>query len=364
NKNQLMGTRFYLSCGLLLLLSATAIGQSDERDMAKEELIWQKLQSIAPGSVETFKEATIALDQGDYKKAANLYEQVFKRAHDFDPVIRRLGGSFVEIGRRQDGMALLEKAVQKNRSPENLVSLAQHLAFVGQEKNNNKVDLDRAMNLAKEAAGANTGRDPSYWAVVAQLALELEREQDLRDATARMVKQYPEVMATHYFNAFVAATDEDWIKAEEEIKRAQSLGLPAEVADQFLASGIHTRATVWHYAYYSLYLVAAWAGGLGLLFVLGKVFSKQTLKWIETADPNAQVGGNDLPIRKYYRWLMNVAGVYYYISIPVVAFLVLAIAGSITYGFVMAGRVPIKLVFILAFGAVVTVYKMIRSLFI
>src|SRR4030095_4082155 len=62
--------------------------------------------------------------------------------------------------------------------------------------------------------------------------------------------------------------------------------------------------------------------------------------------------------------LMNVAGVYYYISIPVVAFLVLAIAGSITYGFVMAGGVPIKLVFILAFGAVVTVYKMIRSLFI
>src|SRR5262249_24175427 len=89
-----------------------------------------------------------------------------------------------------------------------------------------------------------------------------------------------------------------------------------------------------------------------------------TLGWIETSDPNATFGGKDLPIRKYYRWLMNVAGVYYYISIPVVAFLVLAIAGSVTYGFIMAGRIPIKLVAFLVFGALATVFIMIRSLFI
>jgi Zn-dependent protease with chaperone function len=136
------------------------------------------------------------------------------------------------------------------------------------------------------------------------------------------------------------------------------------MANEILASGIQTRATVWRYAYYSLYLLAAWAVGLGLLFVLGKVFSKKTLRWIETTDPNADVGGNDLPIRKYYRWLMNVAGVYYYISIPVVIFLVLATAASVTYGFVMLGRIPIKLVLILAIGALITVYKIVRSLFI
>ena len=60
-----------------------------------------------------------------------------------------------------------------------------------------------------------------------------------------------------------------------------------------------------------------------MLFALGKVFSKATLQWIETADPNAGVNGSDFPIRKYYRWLINVAGVYYYVSIPVVVFLVL-----------------------------------------
>ena len=358
-----MRTR-YLSCALILLLSPTALAQFNQRDMEKEELIWQKLQPIAPRSVETFKQATAALDSGDYEKAARLYGEVFKKAPDFDPVMRRLGLSLVEIGRRQEGLALLEKAVEKNRSPENLISLAQHLAFVGDEKRGSKQDMERAMTLAKAAASANTANDPSYWTMVAQLSLELDSERDLRDASQMLVKQYPDLMATHYFSAVVAAGDEDWIKAEDEIKKAQRLGLPADVADRILASGIHTRATVWRYAYYSLYLVAAWAIGLVVLFALGKVFSKTTLKWIETADPNAEVGGNDLPIRKYYRWLMNIAGVYYYISIPVVAFLVLAIAASITYGFLMAGRIPIKLVLVLVVGAVVTVYKMIHSLFI
>ena len=359
-----MRTRYYLFCTLILLSSPTAFAQFNERDMDKEESILQALQSIAPRSVETFKAATAASDEGDYEKSARLYEEVFKKAPNFDPVMRRLGSSLVMIGRKQEGMALLERAVENNRSPENLISLSQHLAFLGEGKRGSRQDMERALALAKEAASANTWNDPSYWTMVAQLSLELERGQDLREATGVLVKQYPDLMAAHYFSAVVAAEDGDWIKAEDEIKKAQSLGLPPEAADEILASGIHTRATVWRYTYYSLYLVAAWAVGLALLFVMGKVFSKMTLQWIETADPNAEVGGNDLPIRKYYRWLINGAGVYYYISIPVIAFLVLATAASITYGFLVLGRIPIYFVLSLIFGAVVTVYKMIQSLFV
>ncbi len=359
-----MRMRYYLAYALILFSSTSAFAQGNEREMAKEQLIWQKLQTIAPTSVETFKAATVALDEGDYEKAARLYEAVYKKAPDFDPVMRRLGTSLVESGRRQEGMALLEKAVEKNRSPENLISLAQYLAFPGEGKKGSQLDMGRALILAKEATSANTGTDPSYWLAVAQLSLELEQEQDLREATRMLVKQYPDMMATHYFSAVIAAADNDWIKAEDEIKKAQSLGLPTAVVDEFLASGIQTRATVSRSIYYSLYLVAVWVVGLVLLFVLGKVFSKVTLKWIEKADPNAKPGSSELPIRKYYRWLINIAGVYYYISIPVVIFLVLAIAALTTYGFFMVGRIPIYIVLSLIIGSIVTVYKMIRSLFL
>ena len=40
------------------------------------------------------------------------------------------------------------------------------------------------------------------------------------------------------------------------------------------------------------------------------------------------------------------------------------VAVSITYGFIMLGRIPIKLVAILGIGGLITIYTMIRSLFI
>jgi Zn-dependent protease with chaperone function len=110
--------------------------------------------------------------------------------------------------------------------------------------------------------------------------------------------------------------------------------------------------------------LAAWAIGLFILFVAGKAFSRLTLRFIERADLNAPVSGAETVLRRHYRRLINVAGAYYYISIPFVIVLVLGIAGGIVYGFLALGRIPIKLVAILVIGAIVTVYKMIHSLFV
>src|SRR6185312_6541337 len=151
---------------------------------------------------------------------------------------------------------------------------------------------------------------------------------------------------------------------EEEIKLAQSLGLAPEVAQNFLDSGVQTRARVWHYLYYSLYLVGAWIVGLIALFLIGKLMSRKTLNSLEEANPNSPTSESELTLRKWYRRLINIAGFYYYISLPVVMFLVIIVAASITYGFIMLGRIPIKLVAILAIGGLITIVTLIRSLFI
>jgi hypothetical protein len=171
-------------------------------------------------------------------------------------------------------------------------------------------------------------------------------------------------MATHFYNAILAASDEKWITAEKEIKVAQSLGLAPEIAQQFLDSGVQTRARVWQYIIYSLYLVGAWIIGLTALFFVGKLMSRKTLISLEQANPNSPVSGSELTLRRVYRQLINVAGFYYYISLPVVMFLVIIVAASITYGFLMLGRIPIKLVAVLVIGALITIFTMIRSLFI
>lgn len=357
-------TRWLCLCALLSLLSSAAIAQQATRNMDKEKTLWQELEGVSPSSVATFKAATEAYDREDYQEATRLFQEVLKKAPQFDPVYRRLGTALVLMGRAAEGMPLLEKGVQLKRSPENLISLAEQLAYPERKKDGSRVDKQRALQLAIEANARYTGDDFSYPAMVAQLSLELDQMQSFRDATKLMVSRYPDQMPTHYFSAILAAIDENWTVAEDEIRKAESMGLDHETVQRFLDSGIHTKVLVWRYFYYALYLVAVWMVGLLLLFILGKTLSNVTLRSLENADPNDAAGSSQVSLRKFYKAVINFAGFYYYISIPVVIFLVLGIAGSILYAFWSAGRIPIKLTALIVICAVVTVFQMIRSLFL
>ncbi|HEY6244116.1 MAG TPA: M48 family metalloprotease [Pyrinomonadaceae bacterium] len=356
--------RLTLASLLLALLSPFIFAQQQERDMKKEEAIWKDLQAVAPKQVETFKAATVAMDNQKYDEAAKLYEAVMLNAPEFDPVIRRLGICTALAGKVDEGLGLLEHAVSKKRSPENLISLAQVLAYPSETKQGTFEQKVRALKLATEATNnPSIGNDPSYPALMGQLAIDLDQIDPLRVATNKLVSEHPELMVTHYYSALLAAADEEWITAEREILQAEKLGLPHEATQAFLDSGVGSRARVWHYTYYSLGVVAVWVLGLLFLFLTGKLMSRVTLRSIETEDPNKPTTRSQMTLRQWYRRLINVAGFYYALSMPVVMFLVIAVAASITYGFIMLGRIPIKLVLLLGIGALITIYKMIRSLF-
>jgi hypothetical protein len=349
---------------LLLLMATPVLAQPTERDMKKEEAIWKDLQAVAPKQLETFKAATVAMDNQKYDEAAKLYEAVMLNAPEFDPVIRRLGICTALAGKVDEGLGILEHAVSKKRSPENLISLAQVLAYPSETKQGTYEQKLRALSLATEAVNnPGIGNDSSYPALMGQLAIDLDQIDPLRVATKKLVAEHPELMVTHYYSALLAAADEEWITAEREILQAEKLGLPHEATQSFLDSGVGSRARVWHYTYYSLGIVAVWVLGLLFLFLTGKFMSRVTLRSIETEDPNRPTSRSQMTLRQWYRRLITLAGLYYALSMPVVMFLVIAVAASITYGFIMLGRIPIKLVLLLGFGALITIFKMIRSLF-
>lgn len=305
------------------------------------------------------------MDKHDYQQAAQLYREVVQQAPALSPALRRLGFSLAGLGQNDEAIAMGESAVKVERSPENLISLAELLVDPGKNKQATEPQKEKALALAKEANQRYQGSDdPSYATVMAQIALELNQATEAREAIDILVRKYPDHIATHFFNGIRLAMDGSWIAAEDEIKQAERMGLPHETAQAVLASGIHARATAWRWVHYAAYLLAAWAGGLLVLFLAGKIFSKLTLRFIDRADPNSGLSGAETALRRYYRGLINIAGTYYYVSIPFVIFLVLAVAGSIIYGFMVLGQIPIKLVLIIGLGAIVTVYKMVHSLFV
>ena len=155
-----------------------------------------------------------------------------KRAPDWDAVNRRLGYALVATGQKDEGIARLRNAVAvNNRSADNLFALASTLAYPTETVEGSPTEKQEARALAEEAFRLNTNaHDASYAMLLAQLALEQDAMGDFRTATQWLGQHHPELMPTHYYNAILAASDEDWAQAESEIKRAEALGLPADGA--------------------------------------------------------------------------------------------------------------------------------------
>lgn len=359
-----MHPRFWLALAAVALTAITVYGQQATRDPKKEQAICDRLAAVAPEAVEIFQRATVAMDSGDYSRSAELYRQVLAQAPLFSPALRRLGSSVGETGQTDEAIKLLKKAVKMERSPENLISLAQMLAYPNANTRATQEQKQEAFELAKEANDLDNGSDYRYAAVVGQLALELNDQAAFREVTESLVHNYPDQMVAHYYNGIRLAMDEKWIASEDEIKKAERMGFPKQTAQALLDSGIHKRALARRAIRYALYLLGAWVSGLLMLFVAGKLFSKVTLRLIESVDPNSATSLIERLLRRSYRGLITVAGTFYYISIPFVIFLVLATTGSIVYGFLILGYVPMQLLLILVVGAIITVYKMIESLFV
>ena len=357
--------RILIFLAAVLCVCPASASQMPTRDAAREQRIDDQLRAIAPRAVPQFQAATRALDAGDSAEAIRLYGEVLGQAPGFVPAMRRLGGALIETGQQARGLELLNQAVARERSPENLITLAHSLAYPSPGREGPGGDLERALGLAKEAAAQPSARgDASYPGMVASIALSLRSLADLRSAVTVLRADHPGQMQTHYFTALLAAAEADWALAEREIRVAEQLGLPKEAAEAFLASGVGTRARAWRYAHMALYALVVWALGLIVLFFAGRGLSAATLRSVETADPNEVASASELSLRRVYRALIRAAGIYYYLSLPFVIILVIGSTAAVFYGFMLLGRIPIQLAAILALGALVTVYKMVQSLFV
>lgn len=344
----------------LLCVSSTMFA-ANGRDMVREAEIESELAKLAPALVEPFRNARIALDAENYAETERLLDPICKQLPGFAPALRRMGTALAQQGQQSRGVYYCEQAVEIDPSAANLVTLASTLAFQKGGKAP-PADVERAYSMLLAARSTAAGEDHDLLALTAQLALQLGHTAEARTTIALLESKHADTLATHYLSAMVAATDGHWMRAEREIRRAEKLGLSAEATQQFLDSGVQSQAQTWRIGTYTGAVIAAWALGLGTLFCAGVLLSKLTLSHASRADGSLAVTEGERRLRRIYRSVVNVAGVYYYISLPIVLLIVIGATGAIFYGFILLGRIPIKLLLILGFGALATVWTMGRSL--
>lgn len=345
------------------LIVSFAFGANPTRGVKREALIEHELAKQHPELVADFRAATAAADQGATAKAIELYRKVVEAVPTFDPAMRRLGSSLVQAGQRQEGIEYCRKAVATRRSAANLFTLGLSLSL-GKDGSSTREEKREAIKLLAEARTLPDGDEVENLGMTAEIFLDLKDLPSFRETVQSMRAKFPDEVATHYFGAVAEVIDEHWIRAEREIKKAGALGLESKAVQRFLDSGVHSRALGWKWALGLTLVVAGWVVGLALLFGLGSILSKITLRSAERADPNLPLSAGERKLRTFYSILINVAGIYYYISLPIVLIMVLGICGGVIYGFLAIGWVPIKLTIVIGIGALLTIAAMIKSFFI
>lgn len=347
---------------LLVLINPILI-YSQTRDMNVEHKYEEELKQIDPSLVNLFQLGTIAMDNSNYKLADSLFSLVYEKAPTFTHVIRRLGTVKHGLGQVSFGIRLARKALNIDTSSANVLTLATLLMNSG-EDNPEKVNdnLNEAIKLLYLGQGLKDADEYEYNVLIAQVALQLNQEVTFKDATALLVKKYSDKMPTHYFSAIVEAQKENWIQAEDEIYRAKELGMEETDVQFFLDSGVHTSAMIARAKNTFLWVFIVWVFGFIVLYIVGLLLSNYTLKAIEKEFKTKASSKLAHNLRSIYGFLINTAGIYYYISLPIILILVAALAGGIIYFFLYVGRIPIQLSLILLIGACVTIYSMIRSL--
>src|SRR5262249_9517375 len=151
--------------------------QKAVRDAKKEQVLVSELQTIAPKAVDTFNAATAAMDGGDFATCTNKYQDVLKSAPNFDPATRRLGFCLIGTGKRDEGYAMIQRALDHQRSADNLLSMAAARVDPGPDNSYRPPDgeLKKALDLAVESSKVGNENDADTWFLIAELSLSTDQ---------------------------------------------------------------------------------------------------------------------------------------------------------------------------------------------
>jgi Zn-dependent protease with chaperone function len=347
---------------VFMALGGTTRAAGRQRDPAQEQAYAAELAAVDPKLPEQFMAATRVMDEGKVAEAEAAFRKIAEAAPRHAPTLWRLSAMVLASGHRNEAIEKGRAAVAATDRWQAKSTLAEALLSAGGSQH----DLDEAEGLIEELRRVHPSQDSSMLA--ADLAAHRNNLQGLRVAVAELDGQAPEGgPGPDYFRFVLAVADERWSAADEALSHAVANGLPADAAAEMREkSGVAGHMRVIRWAEIGGVVLVAWLVGLVLIFVLGLAMSRHTMAAVDRFDGKDRdaFARTTRRFRSAYGALIALAAVYYYISVPIVIAAVIVLAGAIVYGFIMLGRIPIKLLLIVGFVALASVWSMLRSLIV
>ena len=349
-------TRRGLPVLALLLATVPASAGPPKRDPVYEAKLDAELRAKDPDAVPLFRKATEASDQGKLDEAATGFEAVRKLVPTFSPAARRL--CYVEIARenRDRAISLCREALELDPSADNRSTLALALEagpVTAPEHN-------EAMALLREA----TQQEPDNAAAQALLCKGAVDEHDAltaRGCTDALLRLQPSEPYPHYYAAILAAVDHDYDKARKEAEIAHEKGISEERYHQLVMD--IEEAEPWYQRGFARVwpVLVGWAAGFFLLVLIGLGLSAATaggVAKLPKKDRELPVGA----LHKVYRGVLTLVSFYYFVSLPIVAVVIISFSALLVVGSVSATEIPVKAVIAVVLLSLYVLIAMARSL--
>lgn len=258
---------------------------------------------------------------------------------------------------------LITQSLGTNRNLTNLMTAVS----IGQQANLGAKTIGQyrseAMTMARQQIQSGQANTSLPYVAMAKFSLEDNNTGAFRTATADLMKKYPNDKHSRYFNGIKLLQDKDWKGAQAELQKARALGMSEESIADLLRVAIDNQKWIWEFAYVTFAVIGAWLIGLGLIFVTGTFLSKATLNSLKSKDPD-KVAGSQRLIRRAYGGLISFASVYYYVSLPIVILLAVALPLSVGYALLHLPYLNIVLiitVLVAGLGGVITASSGLRT---
>lgn len=348
-----------------LWMAGEAPAQTLKRKQAEfDARVDAELRAVSPQAADLFRQANQAREREDHARARDLYMEARALVPGSPHAMRREAMEELQLNNRPRALELIRAAVAISPSSENLSSLAFVLAAAPKGGEVPEAERIEALERARQA----TEQDPDDFYAQLALAQAAILNQDLAPldtAVGRMEALAPDDPSGYYLRAIAQVAHQEFGEAERSLARARQLGLGEAEYRSMLQAVRDSRPWYLRFGPWILEALAAWAGGLLLLLLLGTLLSRATLRAAARmpSQGTGEAAGSDLALRRLYRGVLWLSCLYYWISIPVVSLLVLVAGGGVIYGVLAMGYIPIKLVVAVVVIVGVTLVSIAKGLF-
>ncbi len=352
----------------ILLFSTLASAQlpGPPPDPVLEKRFRAEVAVASAEAAAAYDEGNAARDAGRMDEAVAAYRKAVELAPRVDHPHRRLCWALAFTARFDDAVRACEDALKlAPTSPYDKSALASVLIM-----RNAANDLGRASDLAREAAEAAPD-DIAINQAWCSIALQINNPLALATCSERLLVLDPNSIAANVYGAVVAMGVGDIDEARRLLLRAKEVGLPPEIFEGMSAELDRLAKDSELLPFSSDEALAVGSVTLGVwllvfmfLMMVGGALSRRTLRTVDDAATEGTGSAREKGLRRRYRIVLALAGVFFYASMPLMAVGIVAFALGVLLVFDEMGGIPIYLLWLLGATVIATLIAIARAMFV